>query len=504
MKLELVVNHSLWEQVRQNLCLSGKEEKFLFGLAHPMRIGRGRNSLVRFELHEVRVVSEAAYRVQGSAGLTLTDEVSSFFNLLSVEAARVGCVPVHIHSHPRGIPSFSGYDDRAERQLHEWLARHGQPWLLSMVQSPDEAPRARLWRSGSPYACGLRIGLRRLEKAIEMKPGTGWEENGSAPVLPALDRQRAFGSSFAHAAARLRVGIVGTGGVGMPVAEMLARSGVTDFVLVDPDLVEEVNLNRLGHADRRDIGRTKVSLCSSIISRACRAVGTRAKVKAYAEDVNLLGSSASADLALCDVLLALTDDELSRIACLDIALRNGLEYLQAGVGIFQENGRITSVAVEFTGAEEGRYCPLCSGRLSSAQASIDARRYVGGEVLARARAEGYIADEPAPSVMSLNAVAAGALVLEIQKRIAGVGEGAVDLWQHDFVQGKLMFETHIERKLDGPCAVCGRLRAPESLSPDRRPEHSAMGGPRVGMTAVSAGESPADCRMCKEGTDTRS
>ena len=46
-----------------------------------------------------------------------------------------------------------------------------------------------------------------------------------------------------------------------------------------------------------------------------------------------------------------------------------------------KGGFVDAMALEVTGAETGRYCPLCSGRLSSGQASVDARRYVGGEVL---------------------------------------------------------------------------------------------------------------------------
>lgn len=444
MEFDLVIPEEMGRSIRDSVFAVEGREGWIFGLSRVVRVG---NSL-RFIMVGTSSVDEEDYDCRAEAGLTLTAEASSRFNLASVEAARFGFVPAHIHSHPAGISDFSGHDDRVELELHEWLRSQGQPWLLSMVMAPGHAPRARLWRNGRPCFCGLRIGLCRWRRPREESQIT------SAPLL-ALDRQRAFGPGLAQAAPLLKVGIVGTGGVGMLVAEMLARSGFTDFVLVDPDYVEDVNLNRLGHAYRRDVGRSKVNLCRSVILRACAAAGTKATVRAFCNDVNLLSKSAEKALVQCDVILALTDDELSHIACLKFAQENGIEYLQAGVGIFQEEGRITTAAVEFTGAESGRYCPICTGRLSSAQASIDARRYVGGEVTERAHAEGYIPEEPAPSVMSLNAVAAGALVLEIQKRVAGLSR-PVDLWQHDFLAGKTLFEQSIEKKLRGSCWVCGR------------------------------------------------
>lgn len=444
MEFDLIIPEETGRKMRAAVFSSEGREGWAFGLCRVIRTGR----TLRFLMNGVNPAEEQDYDSRAVAGLTLTAEASSRFNRVSAEAARFGCVPAHIHSHPAGIPDFSGHDDRAERELHEWLRTQGQPWLLSVVMAPGHAPRARLWREGRPWPCGLRMGLQRWSR-----PGDDCSLN--VVPLPALDRQRAFGPDFARAAAMLKVGIVGTGGVGMPVAEMLARSGFTDFVLIDPDRVEEVNLNRLGHAGRRDVGRPKVNLCRAVLRKAGAAVGTKPRVRAFVEDVNLLGRGARNALAHCDVILALTDDELSRIACLKIALENGIEYLQAGVGIMQDGHRITSLAVEFTGAETGRFCPLCTGRLSPAQASVDARRYVGGEVAERARAEGYIPEEPAPSVMSLNAVAAGALVLEMQRRMAGLGRPA-DLWQHDFLGGKTLFEQGIEKKIGGGCRVCGR------------------------------------------------
>lgn len=54
----------------------------------------------------------------------------------------------------------------------------------------------------------------------------------------------------------ITVGIAGLGGLGSNIAMMLARSGISRFVLVDFDLVDQSNLNRQ-HYFPRHLGRLK-------------------------------------------------------------------------------------------------------------------------------------------------------------------------------------------------------------------------------------------------------
>ncbi len=57
--------------------------------------------------------------------------------------------------------------------------------------------------------------------------------------------------------ARVRMLIIGAGGLGSNVAFMLARSGIRRFILVDRDRVEASNLNRQAYFPA-DLGRPKV------------------------------------------------------------------------------------------------------------------------------------------------------------------------------------------------------------------------------------------------------
>lgn len=384
--------------------------------------------------------TKAITSIVARAALPTSLAFSNRINQIAANAADLGLVPVHLHSHPQGVENFSAYDDQHEGLLHQWLQNQGQPLFISLVQALDAQPKARLWLNGHIHPLPLRLGLQMVMPE-------------STPALPALSRQDAFGSGLRNAAQHLQIGIVGVGGIGMLAAEQLARAGFCHFVLIDHDRIEPSNLNRLPGCTTQDLGRFKVKVAKSQIQRICRSVGTQPKVHAFVHDIYTAPNPVKNVLRQCDVILALTDNELSRITCLDLAFDGGAEFLMAGVDIrLNQDGHIQGLFAEVSGAEAGRYCPLCTGRLDSGQASLDARRYVGGEVWDKAQSDGYIKGIPDPSVMSLNAMAAGALVLEIQRRVAGLG--VRDLWQMDYQHGTVLSYENIERVIEDDCSVC--------------------------------------------------
>ncbi|MHA1167006.1 MAG: HesA/MoeB/ThiF family protein [Candidatus Hodarchaeales archaeon] len=56
-----------------------------------------------------------------------------------------------------------------------------------------------------------------------------------------------------------RVIIAGIGGLGSVTAEILARCGIGTIILLDMDIIEEVNFNRMGFRSK-DLGKTKVEV----------------------------------------------------------------------------------------------------------------------------------------------------------------------------------------------------------------------------------------------------
>ena len=75
------------------------------------------------------------------------------------------------------------------------------------------------------------------------------------------DRQvRAFGEPGQRLLRRLHFAVIGAGGTGSLVCQQLAHLGASCITVVDPDLVEETNLNRLVGSIPSDVGRPKVEV----------------------------------------------------------------------------------------------------------------------------------------------------------------------------------------------------------------------------------------------------
>lgn len=433
----LRVPWGLAERIRALLHPQPFKERFAFAVARPLQSNSDAPSAL---LEQLIVLDREDYERASDAGLVLTDRTSSRLNRWAVQLAGKGWLAVHLHSHPPGIDRFSATDDAAESELSKWLENRGVWSYWSLVWPSQGIPQARLWTRGNPFAGRLYLGLAPMDTAT----GT---------VSPALDRQRAFGPGLRQAAERIRVGLVGVGGLGMLVLEQLARTGFRRFVLVDPDTVEVSNLNRLPSVTARDIGRFKVQVGKRLVQQIARSLGDEAEVSAWKQDI-YRSRAAQRALGHCDLILAVTDNELSRTMALSLALDGGREYLQAGSDIaLGEDGSIIGLRAEVTGAETGRYCPICSGRLSPGQASIEARAYASGEVAAHALSDGYLPDVAAPAVMSLNSVAAGMLVMEIQRRAAGLG--VRDLLQIDLQSSR----THVQDRvrIERDCEICGAV-----------------------------------------------
>ena len=56
-----------------------------------------------------------------------------------------------------------------------------------------------------------------------------------------------------------KIMLFGLGGVGGYVLETLARSGISSFVIIDGDIIEESNINRQIIATKENIGESKVN-----------------------------------------------------------------------------------------------------------------------------------------------------------------------------------------------------------------------------------------------------
>ena len=72
---------------------------------------------------------------------------------------------------------------------------------------------------------------------------------------------------------KIKIGIVGVGGIGCPLSQYLVNSGIKDLLLADGDIVEKSNLNRQILFNLEDIGGKKVDVARDrlkLINNECK------------------------------------------------------------------------------------------------------------------------------------------------------------------------------------------------------------------------------------------
>ena len=92
-----------------------------------------------------------------------------------------------------------------------------------------------------------------------------------------------LGSEGMEKLAQSTVAIFGVGGVGSFAAEVLARTGIGEIILIDYDIIDVTNINRQIHATSKTVGMFKVE----VMRDRLLDINPNLRVKIYKEKYNL-------------------------------------------------------------------------------------------------------------------------------------------------------------------------------------------------------------------------
>ena len=245
------------------------------------------------------------------------------------QAARYGLTVVKIHGHRHPSP-FSTIDDRADRDLfpsvHAWTdsGPHGSAILFE-----DGGMIARLVDERGRFHPLAAVNIVGDDLSF-------WPADTQAATVPEFGRRVAqtFGAGTYDRLRRLRVGVVGCSGTGSPLIEQLARNCVGELVLVDPDRVEEKNLNRILNATMEDARRSRLKV--DVAARAIRAMGLGTLVETLPR--SLFDPIAVRAVAGCDVVFGCMDSIDGRHLLNKLATFYVIPYFDLGVKL-EADGR---------------------------------------------------------------------------------------------------------------------------------------------------------------------
>jgi len=424
--MRIVFSGTSYSDMKRMLLVS-RDESCALLLASSRSAEAGRASLL---VREIYPAPDSAYLIRTGDRAELRPD---FLVPLVQKAREKELSVIFVHTHP-GVedgPRFSELDDRGEVALHNFVSKRvpGAAHAALVVGSAGCSARV--------LGTSKTIGVVQVGANVESVyvPGERWDNNAM------WDRQRrAFGAEGQAAVRRARVAIVGLGGTGSVVAQELSHLGVSDFILVDPDVIDATNLNRVVGSRKANIGRAKTEVAAGVI----REINPDAVVECLHRDV------ADVDVALglteVDAIFGCTDSHASRAVLNQLAYQYYVPFFDVGIGIVVEGGGVTSISGRVQMASPGLPCLICSGVIDANAV----RRELQSET--ERAADPYISgvNEPQPAVMSLNATVASLCVTMFMSAFTPV-PGQARLQFYNGMTGNV---RAAELRADPSCIVC--------------------------------------------------
>jgi molybdopterin/thiamine biosynthesis adenylyltransferase len=471
-KFELRLGTAQWHLLRDHL-FPGDDDEHAAVILAGVATGNGRTSLVA---REVILARDGVEYVPGERGYRMltADFVQKGSDRAAVE--QLACIAIHCHGHGDRV-ELSGDDRRSQQR--------GYPALLDILDGP---PVAGLVFASAAAAGDVWLPDRsRHELERVVVNGTTRVVLVPAPTTgdPAVDARYGrqallFGAAGQRILAQLTVAVVGCGGIGSLVVELLARLGVGHLILIDSDVVGPSNLPRIVDATRWDamelltrddrpswmrrlgrrLARRKVTVANRVAKRANPNV----------EVTCVFGDVAQHDVARrlveTDYIFLAADSFRARLIVNAVAFQFGVPAVQLGAKVRTRHadGTITDVYAVVRPFAPEHGCLWCNGLIPPArlaEESITAEQRI---------AQRYVDDDEVtvPSVITLNSIAASHGVNEFMFTVTGLPR------EHpgDRYVRFLPISGTIERtepRTDADCPECGSCSNSRRARGDTRP-----------------------------------
>ncbi len=354
MKYSVAITSQANAALKAHLLRGDGQEDLCYALWYP---GQGATRMTALLFDPILPIENERF-VHGNASTT----GEYLGRALEVAAAR-GAGIAFLHSHPsNGWQAMSADDIATERRQAKTVkAVLGMP-LVGLTLGTDGAWSARFWEKTAP-----KTYERRWCESVRVVGADGLGVTFADNLLPPprfreeLSRTvSAWGENAQQTLARLKIGIGGGGSVGSVVAECLARIGVQAITLIDYDLVERHNLDRLLHAHSVDARRKslKVDLIGAAVRRSATAANPTIERRAMA----ITEADGFKEALDCDLLFSCVDRPWPRHVLNYIAYAYLIPVIDGGILIRMRNGRLRQASWRNHVACPGKRCLLCMGQ----------------------------------------------------------------------------------------------------------------------------------------------
>jgi len=428
--IEVIFPNKIFSDLKQRILVSNLESCAVL-IANFVSSKDGGRLLVQ----EVRFVTEFDYLDRTPISIQVDP---SFIAPIVKEAGLTNKHLIFVHTHPDSAKSlhFSVIDDEGERVIAKFLDSRGLNGPHVSLILNNNLIKARCFGS--------------IEEVRVVQVGFDYtilyDSKSVTNIEPSYDRQiRAFGKLGQGILKKIRVGIIGLGGTGSVIAQQLAHLGIRDFLLVDPDIVDITNLNRLIGSTLNDVNSKKVEVASRLI----QSINPSAYVQ---QEVGSIIDIKTALLLLnTDFLFCCTDSHGSRAILNQLAYQYFIPCIDMGVSIVVQNGSVKHMTGRVQMLSPGLGCLTCANILNS-----DLVRYDLMTSYERQKDPYFVgAAVPEPAVISLNSTVASLAITMFLGAITGMPSSA----RYQIYNGIDGAVRSIYFMPDPTCIVCSRRGA---------------------------------------------
>jgi len=335
---------------------------------------------------------------------------TALINPLLERAAKHKLALIKIHCHPGYYEKFSWIDNESDFSLFTSI----NAWL------DDELPHASCIMLPEGRLFGRFFTANMEEEIVHQISVAGsdilhwyYSPDRSIDDEKQIRNLQAFGEKTIRMINKLKIGVVGCSGTGSPVIEQLKRYAVGELVLVDPDFIDTLNLNRIISSTERD-AKSKL-LKVDVMKRGVKEVGYGTFVTTFPSHISTY--SCVKELAECDVLFGGVDGSEGRHILNLISSHYIIPLLDLGVKLDADGmGGINGIFGSVHYIQPGGSSLLSRGQYNLESLRAEAIKRSNKEEYARNQ---YLANvnESSPAVISINMQVAATAVNEFLARI---------------------------------------------------------------------------------------